>query len=314
MSGSARVALIVGHRGQDGTLLRKRLEADGTKVIGVGRPDRTGQEKTVTPDLSVLAEAERLVRSVRPTEIYYLAAHHGSSETMASEPDATNIAESWSTHVTGFENLLYALEDCGESVQIALASSCLIYAPSDHPIDENASLQPDSVYGVTKAAAVSLARQHRRQGVSVFTAVLFPHESGLRKETFIASKIVRAGLRIAAGSDEQLVISDLESTVDWSMAYDVVSCLVELVRTGVPDDYVFASGRANTIREFVESVSRQLGIPLLDRVDIQPANLLRPHVPRFGDPSRLMSVTSWRPDPNIDAFVQRLIESHRTRL
>jgi GDPmannose 4,6-dehydratase len=233
---------------------------------------------------------------------------------MASETDATNIAKSWSTHVTGFENLLNALEDCGESVQIALASSCLIYAPSDHPIDENASLQPDSVYGVTKAAAVLLAREHRRQGVSVFTAVLFPHESGLRKETFVASKIVRAGLRIAAGSDERLVLSDLESAVDWSMAHDVVRCLVELVRNGAPDDYVFASGRASTIRELVESVSRQLRIPLLDRVDVQRAKLLRPHVRRFGDPSRLISATSWRPDSNIDAFVERLIESHRMHL
>ena len=314
MTGSNRVALIVGHRGQDGTLLQRRLVADGTKVIGVGRPDRTGMEKSSITDLSDIADAERLVRSVRPTEVYYLAAHHGSSETMANEPEATNILESWETHVTGFENLLYALREFGGSVQIALASSCLIYGPSAHPINETTALQPDSVYGITKAAAVLLAREHRKQGVPVFTAVLFPHESGLRKETFIASKIVRAGLRIAAGSDERLAIGDLESTVDWSMAYDVVSCLVELIRTGVPDEYVFASGRVNTIQEFLESVSRQLRIPLLERVDIQPDNLLRPHVRRFGDPRRLMSATSWQPDPNIDAFVERLIESHRKHL
>ncbi len=310
MNNPHRVALIIGHRGQDGTLLRQRLEADGIRVVGIGRPrPRTNADREPI-GIDSAAEARRLVAWARPTEIYYLAAHHGSSETMPGE--SGDIGKSWQTHVAGFETLLSAIEASGSRAKILFASSCLVYEPSDHLIDESAPLRPDSVYGITKAAAMLLSRERRDRGLPVFTAVLFPHESGLRPESFIASKIVRAGLRIAAGSPERIAIAQPNAVADWSMADDVVNSMVELMQKGTPDDYIFASGRPTTVQELIELTSRHLRVSLTDRVDLRPEQLRRPHARRVGDPRRLMHATAWQPATDPDVFVQRLIESHRS--
>ncbi len=310
MNNPDRVALIVGHRGQDGTLLRGRLEAEGVSVVGIGRPAPQEIAGRRTIGINNAAEARRLVESVQPTEIYYLAAHHGSSEAKADE--SSDIRKSWEVHVAGFEALLSAMETSGSLARVLFASSCLVYEPSDHLIDESAPLRPDSVYGITKAAAMLIARERRKSGIPVFTAVLFPHESGMRPETFVASKIIRAGLRIAAGSSERIAIARPDAVVDWSMAEDVVKSMVELVQRGVPDDYIFASGHPTTVHELIETTSRHLRISLSNRVDIRPEKLRRPHTRRVGDPKRLMNSTAWQPATDPEVFVQRLIQSHRS--
>lgn len=314
MSASGRVALIIGHRGQDGTLLREFLEKEGTEVVGVGRSGLETRPVTEATDLTSVESTSRLISSTRPTEIYYLAAHHGSSETMSATPAAARVTESWTTHVAGFDALLQAIQRLNSPARVALASSCLIYGPSEGLIDESAQLRPDSVYGVTKAAAMLLARDRRKVGVPVFSAVLFPHESGLRSEAFIASKIVRAGLRIQMGSSERVAVAAPDAVVDWSSAESVVANLVTLLRNGDPDDYIFASGRANTVGDLIDAVSRELNISLRENIDVQPDALQRPSVRRIGNPARLMRATSWQPEPDINAFVRRLIASHRHRL
>lgn len=314
MSASERVALIIGHRGQDGTLLREFLEKEGTEVVGIGRSGLATRLGTEATDLTSVESTCQLIRSIWPTEIYYLAAHHGSSETMSAAPEVACIAESWTTHVAGFDALLQSVQRLNSPARVALASSCLIYGPSEGLIDESALLRPDSIYGVTKAAAVLLARDRREVGVPVFSAVLFPHESGLRPEIFIASKIVRAGLRIQMGSSERVTIAAPDAVVDWSLAESVVENLVTLLRNGDPDDYIFASGRENTVDDLIEAVSRELNISLRENIDVQPDALQRPSVRRLGNPARLMRATSWQPEPDIDAFVRRLVASHRQRL
>jgi GDPmannose 4,6-dehydratase len=247
---------------------------------------------------------------VQPTEIYYLAAHHGSSESMTGTP--YDVSVSWRTHVTGFVTLLNAVEDYGASPRVTLAASCLVYGPSEQLIDESAHLRPDSIYGTTKAAAMQIARERRSSGLPIFTAVLFPHESGLRPETFVASRVVRAAIRISAGSQERVAIARPDAVVDWSLAQDVVTTMVALSQTATPDEYIFASGRSTTVRELIEETSRQLNINLSDRIDYQPHTLVRPYGRRVGNPQRLMKAVAWRSATGIETLVERLIDSHRS--
>ena len=313
MSASGRAALVIGHRGQDGTLLRQRLEAEGTAVVGIGR-----QKADCDPDISVdLCDADAtkaLLSDFRPVEVYYLAGHHGSSERMPTAGDATDIRRTWETHVDGFRNVLDAVARSMPQTPVLLAASSLIYAPGENVLDECSRICPDTVYGLTKAAAVLLARERRKLGQLVHTLTLFPHESGLRGESFVASKIVRTGLRIAAGSDEVLAIGDPDTRVDWSLARDVVAAMVDVIRFREPTEVVIANGRAFSVRSLATEVFSQLGLDICQHLEVRPSLLTRPSTQRLASPQRLREQLSWWPELDLSTIAARLIEEHREAL
>ena len=311
MSASERVALIIGHRGQDGTLLRERLEAEGTAIVGIGRPGVDNPEADELVDVRDAGAVAVFVDSVRPTEIYYLAGHHGSSESMSIAGEPMDIDAAWVTHVAGFHVVLDAVRLSEPPIPVLLAASSLIYAPSDCPIDESSPLRPDTVYGVTKATAVVLARERRRQGQTVHTLILFPHESGLRNESFVASKIVRTALRIAAGSDERLSIGNPDTMVDWSLARDVVAAMVHVVRQERPRELVVANGKAFAVYSLASEVFAQLGLDVDRHLDVRPAVLKRQSTQRIASPRRLRETLPWWPEHDASAIAARLIDEHR---
>lgn len=314
MSGSGRVALIIGHRGQDGTLLREILEKDGASVVGVGRPgSRLGasEEQVEAQDF---ASIEALVGSTQPSEIYYLAAHHGSSESIPATVDSLNIRSSWETHVSGFENTLNAARSLNPLVPVVLASSSLIYAPSDGLIDESSVLSPDTVYGLTKAAAVLLARARARQGQPVHILHLFPHESGLRDEAFVASKIVRTALRIAAGSQERLIIGDPTATVDWSLAREVVQVMKDVAQMRESQELVVGSGRESSVLDLAKTVFSELGLEVAQHVETDPTLLKRPSARRIANTDYLQSLFPRWHSTGLQSFAANLVEDHLRRL
>ena len=311
MSASGQVALIIGHRGQDGTLLRERLEAEGTAVVGIGRPGVDNPAADELVDVRDAGAVAAFLDSVRPTEIYYLAGHHGSSETMSIAGSQADIDAAWGTHVAGLQCVLDAVRPIVPPIPVLLAASSLIYAPSDSPIDEASPLRPDTVYAVTKAAAVLLARERRRQGQLIHTLILFPHESGLRNESFVASKIVRTGMRIAAGSDERLIIGDPSAMVDWSIARDVVAAMVDVVRMNSPQEILVANGHNFSVHALAREVFALLGLDIDQYLEVRPAVLKRPSTRRIASPRRLRKTLPWWPEHDVAEFAARLVDEHR---
>lgn len=306
MSSSERVALIIGHRGQDGTLLRERLEAQGTTVVGIGRP--ADDELVDVRDPGAVAA---FVASVLPTEVYYLAGHHGSSEWMSIAGEPTDIDAAWGTHVAGFQSVLDAIQSLARPVPVLLAASSLVYAPSDSLIHESSPLRPDTIYGVTKAAAVLLARERQKEGQPVHTLILFPHESGLRNESFVASKIVRTGMRIASGSGERLILGDPHVMVDWSMARDVVAAMVDVVRMNSPQELLVANGRPFSVHSLAREVFALLGLDIDQHLEVRPDLLKRPSACRIASPKRLRATLPWWPEHGVSEFAARLVDEHR---
>ncbi len=310
MTGSARVALIIGHRGQDGTLLRAHLKVAGVKVIGVGRPDSHLLQAEGAIDVRDPSSVSEFIASVRPSEVYYLAGQHGSSESMPVAGELADIRVSWETHVSGFQNVLDAVRLSAPSASVVLAASSLVYAPSDGQLDELSGLRPDTIYGLTKASAVVLARERRGQGQKVHTLILFPHESGLRDESFIASRIVRSGLRIAGGSREKLVIGDPRATGDWSLARDVVRVMAEVAQSDDCHELIVASGSEVSVLQLASAVFSQLGLDAERYVETDPGLLKRPASRRIAQPSRLREVCPWWPTRELQDFASALIEDH----
>jgi len=304
--------LIIGQSGQDGRLLRKHLEAQGREVVGVGRPTSRRERGCVELDIRDGESVDRRIASLAPSEIYYFAAHHGSSETMAATGNPETIRSSWETHVVGFANIMAAVEKCSPDSRVLLASSALVYAPAEVAINESHPLLPDSIYGVTKAAAMLLARECRKRGLFVQTAVLFPHESALRPETFVASKIARTALRISEGSGENIILGDPNAVVDWSLASDVVRALATMMATAPAIEFIVSSGIGCRVGDLATSVCRRLGLDPDRDVSIDPNLLRRASARRVGDPTLLASHCDWSVGRTVDEFSRLLLSEFST--
>lgn len=313
-SDGLRTALVIGHRGQDGALLVQRLRADGYRVVGVGRPDRPCTADDRVADVADPVAVTRLVEQVGPDEIYYVAAHHGSSEKMAASGPATDVTAAWAVNVAGPANVLNAVQQTGGRTRLLLASTCMIHAPSAGRIDERAPLAPDTLYGMAKAAALLLAREYRRNGLPVWGAVLFPHESGNRHPSFVASRVIRGALAIEAGAADTVTVGDPSAVVDWSLASAVVDGMVRMVRFTEPADYVLASGEGRTVGEFASTALAALDLEPERHLRTDPSLLARPSARRVGNPSQFRALTGWNGRPPFEKFVSTLIDEHRAAL
>lgn len=168
------VTIVVGHSGQDGTILAEQLSSLGDTVVGVSR---------TLHNISDAPTVHRLVAEHRPYAIYYLAAHHGSSESMAPpQRELDRVSVSLATHVTGAVNFLLAITDASPLTRFFYAGSSRVFGnPSSTPQDEDSPFAPNETYGITKTAGIQFCRMYRQQfGVFAATGILYNHESPLR--------------------------------------------------------------------------------------------------------------------------------------
>lgn len=309
-----RRALIVGSEGQDGRLLTERLAAEGASVGGIGRATVHGALAGRVDRAAVdsRADVRRVLETWKPDEIYYLAAAHGSSQDRFSGDHSGEFDASLCVNFLGIAYLIDATRDIVPQSSLFYAASSLVFgSASVSPQNEATPLDPDSLYGITKAAGVGYCRMARRSGMRVSIGFLYNHESPLRRSTFISARIVRAAVRIAAGSGEKLVIGDLSARVDWGYAPDFVDAMIRIVRHPVPDDYVIATGETHSVAEFVEIAFSSLGLDWREHVVEDRSILTRQPAVRVGDWSRLRERTGWKPSVSFPEMVSILVHSAR---
>lgn len=300
-------ALIVGAAGQDGRLLAAALAADGAAVHGIVR----GQ-----PPLDDRAALARVVAAFAPTQVYYLAAHHHSAEDRAATNDLGPLVEaSVATHVTGFANMLDAVERHAPAARVFYAASSHVFGvPPTSPQDERTPFAPRCVYGLTKVAGIELARVYRTtRGVAVSAGILYNHESPLRRPGFLSQKLVRGAVSVAAGEAREVVVGNLAATVDWSWAEDTVRAMRAILDAPEPGEFVVASGRAHTVADFARHAFAAVGLDWRDHVRQSGDVVAKPHVTLIGDPTRLRSVTGWRPTLDFEGMVTALVRAELAR-
>lgn len=316
------IALVVGSGGQDGTILRERLVAEGIGVVGIRR-DRLESfglphERVEAVDVLDPLSVGRLVAEVRPDEVYYLAAHHHSSEDVGSVTTSALLALSFDVHVQGFAHVLEAVErDAPNARTFYAASSHVFGEPATSPQDESTPFAPTSAYAITKVAGVELARLYRRRGMHVSAGYLFNHESPLRAERFVSTRIVRGAVdaaeHAARGERSVLELGSLSAVVDWGWAPDYVDAMRRIVRHASADDYVVATGEAHTTRDFCEVAFRCVGLEYAKHVRERGDMLTRAVPVLLGDSSRLRRATGWAPSVDFAEMVARLVWAERAR-
>ncbi|WP_010523467.1 GDP-mannose 4,6-dehydratase [Aquimarina agarivorans] len=272
-----KVALITGVTGQDGAylsefLLKKGYQVHGmkrrTSLFNTDRIDHLYQDPHVDNqnfflhygDMTDSTNITRLIKEIQPDEIYNLAAMshvHVSFET----PEYTGNADGLGTLRILDAVRLLGLE---KKTRIYQASTSELYGKvQEVPQSETTPFYPRSPYAVAKMYAYWITVNYREAyGMYTCNGILFNHESPLRGETFVTRKITRATARIALGLQDKLYLGNLDAKRDWGHAKDYVRMMWMILQADKAEDWVIATGKTTTVRDFVRMSFAEVGIEL----------------------------------------------------
>jgi GDPmannose 4,6-dehydratase len=307
---------VVGHQGQDGRLLVQRLTERGDEIVGIARHECLAPANLL-PSACRLDDRDsifELVRRWQPHEIYYLAAHHGSSEQGPPLDLADDLLASVRVNVAGVVHFLEALRRHAPSTRLFYASTSLIFGsrPVQTPQDESTPTTPEEPYAISKCMGGIAVREYRsRHGVHASIGILYNHESHLRRPSFLSAKIVHAAVAAGRGATEPLLLGDLDARVDWGYAPDFVDAFLRILALDEPSDFIVATGQAHTVREFAATAYGHLGLDWRHFVREEPGILARHRGSRVGNPGRLQRMTGWRPTLDFEAMVRTLVDQAR---
>jgi GDPmannose 4,6-dehydratase len=272
-----KTALITGITGQDGAYLAEFLLEKGYTVHGIKRraslfntdridhlykdPHERGVKfKLHYGDLTDATNLIRIIQETKPDEIYNLAAQ---SHVMVSFETPEYTANS---DALGTLRLLEAIRILGlaRKTRFYQASTSELYGKvQEVPQTEKTPFYPRSPYAVAKLYSYWITVNYR-EAYDFFSCngILFNHESPIRGETFVTRKITRAVARIKLGLQQKLFLGNLNAKRDWGHAKDYVEAQWLILQQDRPDDYVIATGEQHSVREFVESSFREVGIDI----------------------------------------------------
>jgi GDPmannose 4,6-dehydratase len=304
--------LIVGSDGQDGRLLWSQLEEQNCTTVGLSR-DGTKALACAPPDFVDIRDRKmvrRVVVDFQPDRIFFLAAHHHSSQDSGSRDDDV-WTFGWEVNVEAFRHFLEAVRITGMGARIFYASSSRVFGvPTVSPQTESTPIRPACLYGISKAAAMMLARYYREaHGLWVSCGILYNHESPLRGESFISQRVANTLVAIKHGACNRLEIGDLNARVDWGYAPDYTIAMQLILNAANPDDFVIATGETHTVREMVEIAADYLDLDWTKVVIENPRLLQRSSLPLCGDASHLRQRTGWRPSINFKQLIRLLVQS-----
>lgn len=312
-----KVAVVVGDRGQDGRLLSASLEMQGFEVIGISREALTLPESfSNTFDLKFsITNADQvsaLIKVVCPSEVYYLAAHHTSSEQNSADCSPLEYDRFHKVHVVGLLNFLIAIRDYCPSSRLFYAASSLVFSGVHGPIqDEETPFSPYGFYGLTKTQGIYICREFRHaHKIFASSGILYNHESVLRSNRFLSKKLIISAHRISLGLQEELFVGNLSSETDWGYAPDYIDAFQLVIRNGTSDDFVVATGESHSVAEFARIVFDCFGLDSTKYVR-ERKNMLNRHIPRkIGNYEKFRKATGWNPSYDFRGMVQRLVRDY----
>ena len=274
---SAKTALITGALGQDGRLLAGHLLKVGYRVIGLAKPGTPfpaeGILAAMQREQCGLADAPAVCRMLdawQPDEIYHLAAVHHSSQEHAAGQSGVLQEAMLTGNFLSTKTLAFAMLETRSPAHLVFAASSQMFSADseDRRIDEHSLRNPRTFYGHLKSWAMELLTFLRTdRGLRASSAILFNHESPLRRQQFVSRKISRAAALAKLGQPFNMTLQNLAARVDWSSARDVVRALHLMGCATGADDYVVASGQLHSVEQMLSAAFAHAGLDWHDFVN-----------------------------------------------
>ena len=350
MNTKKKIALITGITGQDGSylaefLLEKNYEVHGIKrrssSLNTQRIDHLYEDPHKSKvnfflhygDLTDSTNIIKLIQQIKPDEIYNLAAQSHVAVSFESPEYTANCDALGTLRILEAVRLL----NLNQKVKIYQASTSELYGlVQETPQKETTPFYPRSPYGVAKLYAYWITVNYR-EAYKMFACngILFNHESMRRGETFITRKITRGLSRIEANLEDCLYVGNLDSLRDWGHARDYVEMQWRMLQQDIPEDYVIATGRQESVRKFIELSAKKLGwlnengesiiwegegldevgyradngkpVIRIDKRYFRPAEVQS----LLGDPSKAKNKLGWEPKTNLEELISEMIDHDR---
>jgi GDPmannose 4,6-dehydratase len=309
-------ALIIGHTGQDGRILWDQLAARDFSLLGISRHEtRTNEVQWEgVVDITDPSSVRLLMEQFSPNQVYYLAAHHHSSqESSIDEVSAWN--DSWTINVHAFSHFLVAAKTFCPSARIFYASSSRVFGEAFvSPQNENIPLKPSCIYGITKVSAMLLADYYlRNHNIFVSCGILFNHESPIRGAEFVSQRVVDGLVALKYGGATSLQIGSLDARVDWGYAPDYTRAMQLILDVERAQNFVIASGETHSVRDMITIAASYLNLAWEGKV-VETAKVLRRRPQNLcGDASRLREVTGWKPVTDFRSMIRILVDGALAR-
>ena len=325
----APVALITGITGQDGAYLSQFLLGRGYRVVGLLRrsasADVVGERlrwlgvhervQLVDGNISDLSSLIRVVEAAAPDEVYHLAAQSFVA-TSWQQPLVTATATG-----LGVIHLLEAVRIVRPMARFYQASSSEMFGlAAAEPQNESTPFHPRSPYACAKLFGHWMTVNYRESfGMHACSGILFNHESPLRGIEFVTRRITDAVARIHLGLASEVRLGNLDAERDWGHARDYVRAMWLMLQQEIAGDYVVATGRTTSVREFCRLAFAEVGRDWAAHVTSDPARLRPAEVARLrGDARQARQVLGWAPETSLETMVAEMVEAdlarHRARL
>ena len=313
-------ALIIGISGQDGSYLAEYLLKLGYEVHGVVRkvaledPNhrlwRIGHLlsniKLHSANIESYPSISKVFQIVKPDECYHLAAESFVSYSFEDEFSTMN------TNILGTHHVLSSLNEKSPECKFYFAGSSEMFGrATEYPQNEQTKFTPRSVYGISKVAGYQLTRNYRESyNLFACSGILFNHESPRRGYEFVTRKISSTIAKIKFGMTNEIRLGNIHAQRDWGFSGDYVTAMHAMLQHDRPDDYVVATGRLHSVKDFLEIGFSEAGLDYKDHLVIDK-RFYRPteDTPLVGDFSKANKELDWSPKVNFENLVSMMVRS-----
>ena len=316
----AKIALITGITGQDGSYLAELLLEKGYEVHGVVRrvaledeTHRLWRIRKILNDITLhagslesYASIFNIVQNIKPDEVYHLGAQSYVGYSFEDEYSTLNI------NLNGTHYLLSAMKQLGsKNVKFYFAASSEMFGKvKETPQNEETPFAPRSSYGISKVAGYYLTRNYREAyNLHASNGILFNHESPRRGFEFVTRKISYHVARIKNGIQGKLKLGNIKAKRDWGHAKDYVQAMWLILQQDKPDDYVIGTGQEHSVEEFAKKAFDHVGLNYKDYLVIDQ-KLVRPAEvdTLLADFSKAKKILNWEPKISFDDLVKSMVE------
>ena len=312
--------LITGITGQDGSYLSELLLEKGYEVHGIVRrvaledpQARMWRIRHILDQIHIhsasmesYASIFNIIADIKPDECYHLAAQSYVSYSFEDEFSTIN------TNLNGTHYMLSAIKRQAPDCKFYFAGSSEMFGHvNETPQNENTPFHPRSPYGISKMAGFELTRNYREAyGLFVLSGILFNHESPRRGAEFVTRKISAAAAKIKLGKQKEVRLGNLDAKRDWGHARDYVKAMWLMLQQEKAEDFVIATGRSRSVREFLETAFNYVGLDYNNYL-ITDDELYRPAEVNIlqGDASKARNKLKWSPTVSFDDLVKEMVES-----
>ena len=321
---SKKKALVTGVTGQDGAYLSQLLLSKGYEVHGLLRRSASadvidarlkwlgidGQATLHDGNLTDITSLIRVLQEVQPDEIYNLGAQSFVKSSW-QQPLLTG-----QVTAIGVSNMLEAVRIAAPKARFYQASSSEMYGLIQHPMQsEKTPFYPRSPYAVAKLYGHWMTVNYRESfGLHASSGILFNHESPLRGIEFVTRKITDGVARIKLGKARELPLGNLDAKRDWGHARDYVKAMWLMLQQDKPDDYVVATGRTETVREFCRLAFGHVGLNYEDHVTVDPRFMRPAEVDvLLGDAGKAKAKLGWQAETTLEQLAAEMVDADLTR-